>query len=119
MPVALRFGGQTWKVKLGKELEKTGKQLLGKCDYTNTTILIDPDQSLDGFKSTLLHEAVHAQAHALDWDAKEKTVIKVEKLIYAMLRDNPTLFRWLLSRKMDCPVCGKPAGTCSCHDSNT
>lgn len=117
-PTELRFGGQIWKVvqKSGM-VGKKKKPLLGECVYEKTTIHVEPKQSLDSYKSTLLHECVHAAANAMDWEAKEQTVIKIEKLIYALVKDNPGLFKWLMSKKMDCPVCGRPAGTCDCHGS--
>ena len=115
-PDSLRFGGRIWKVELVSELLDKKQELLGKCDYADSTIRVVKKQSLDSLKSTLLHECIHAQAEAQGWEAKEITVIKIEKLIYAMLKDNPKLFRWLLNSRMDCPVCGKPAGTCDCNE---
>ena len=115
-PSELRFGGRIWKVEFVPQLIENKKELLGKCEFTSSTIRVLRTQSLDSLKSTLLHECIHARADAQDWDAKENTVIKIEKVIYAMLKDNPKLFRWLLSPSMDCPVCGKPAGTCDCHE---
>ena len=115
-PLELRFGGRIWKAEFVSEIPDSKKELLGKCDFTDSRIRVVKKQSLDSLKSTYLHECVHAQADAQNWEATEKTVIKIEKLIYAMRKDNPKLFRWLLSTSMDCPVCGKPAGTCDCHE---
>ena len=115
-PPALRFGGRIWKVEFVSQIPDKNKELLGKCEFAESRIRIVKTQSLDSLKSTLLHECIHAQADAQDWEASEKTVIKIEKLMYTMIKDNPKLFRWLLSPSMDCPVCGKPAGTCDCHE---
>ena len=115
-PLELRFGGRIWKAEFVSEIPDSKKELLGKCDFTDSRIRVVKKQSLDSLKSTYLHECVHAQADAQNWEATEKTVIKIEKLIYAMLKDNPKLFRWLLSTSMDCPVCGKPAGVCDCGE---
>lgn len=97
-PTKLRFGGQKYFVKFVTDLKQRGKVLLGLCVYEKNEILLNPDQGLDSLKSTLLHEAIHAGANALDWDAKEATVIKIEKLIFSLLRENPGFIRWLLQR---------------------
>ena len=100
----LTFGGQRYSVRLKDGLKQRGKSLLGLCVYEKNEILLNPDQGLDSLKSTLLHEALHAGANALDWDAHEATIIKMEKVVYALIRENPNLVRWLLAKE-------KPAST--------
>jgi hypothetical protein len=50
-------------------------------------------------KSSLLHEAVHASAHHMDWRTKEATIVKIEKLIFALIRDNPEFTKWIMENK--------------------
>lgn len=99
-PTKLQFGGQKYIVKFIKDLKRKGQDLLGLCVYEKNEILLNPDQGLDSLKSTLLHEAIHAGASALDWEAKEATVVKVEKLVFALIRENPGFIRWLLAREV-------------------
>ena len=101
-PTKLRFGGQKYTIRYVEELQQKGKALLGLCVCEKNEIRLNPDQGADSLKSTLLHEAIHAAAHALDWEAKEATVVKVEKLVFALLRENPGFARWLLEK--DKPV---------------
>ena len=98
-PTKLKFGGQHYLVRLKDGLKQRGKSLLGLCVYEKNEILLNPNQGLDSLKSTLLHEALHAGANALDWDAQEATVIKMEKVVYALIRENPSLVRWLLTKE--------------------
>jgi len=91
-PTKLRIGGQTYKVIYPPVLE--GR--VGDQDSTRTLIRVSQNQSLDGMKTTLLHEAIHAQAEAMDWAAKEPTVLKMEKLFFSLIRDNPNLIKWIL-----------------------
>ena len=100
LPTALTFGGQKYTIKFIDNLKSHKKsELLGLCVFAKNEIHLDPNQGLSSLKSTLLHESVHAMANAMDWDAKEATVVKVEKLIYAMVKENPHLFRWLLEKE--------------------
>lgn len=98
LPTSLRFGGQRYTVKLQDDLKRKHRDLLGLCVYEKNEILLDPDQGLDSLKSTLLHEALHAGANAIDWDAREATVIKMERVVYALLKENRNLVRWLLEK---------------------
>lgn len=92
-PTKLRFGGTEYKVLYLPKV--TSKDLAGSCDHPKSLIRISQDQSLEQMKSTLLHEAIHAESHAMDWDAKEATVIKMEKLFLSLLRNNPQLMEWI------------------------
>ena len=69
--------------------------LVGEWSEQNTLIKLSANQSLEGMKATLLHEAIHAQADAMEWNATEKTVLRVEKLLFSLIRNNPDLIRWL------------------------
>ena len=96
-PKRLRFGGTEYKVLyLPQVMEGRDKHLQGTCDYKKTLIQVSTDQSMEAMKSTTLHESIHAAAFQMDWEAKEATVLKMEKLFWSLLRDNPHLIKWLL-----------------------
>ena len=94
LPQSLRFGGTVYKVVYPPEISH---RRVGLTDHNKSVIHVSQEQSMDQMKSTLLHEAVHAGAHAMDWEAKEATVIKIEKLMFAMIRENPDLFKWIMN----------------------
>jgi hypothetical protein len=49
-------------------------------------------------KSSLLHETIHGAAHHMDWTTKEKTIVKIEKLMFTLVRENPDFITWIMER---------------------
>jgi|SRR3990172_3263931 len=95
-PQTLRIGGVEYKILYPLEIK--GK-LMGECDHDKSLILISQDQSQVMIQSTLLHEAIHTSAHHIDWKPREDTVRKIEKMIFALIRDNPEFVKWLLEKE--------------------
>lgn len=54
--MVLRLGSRTFKIVL-KSL--TEKELLGYTDFQTDEVFIDPNQSEESYKNTLLHECMH------------------------------------------------------------
>ena len=71
---------------------------VGIIDYEAGAIRIQNAQPMDEQKSTLLHELIHgvSDGMGLEWD--EDSVAETERVMFALLRDNPTAVRWIISR---------------------
>lgn len=95
-PKTVRFGGVYYKVEYPEKV-KSGK-LAGLCDHDKALIRVSSELGMEMQKSTLLHESLHAAAHHIDWKASEETIVKMEKMLMALLRDNPGFIRWLLQK---------------------
>ena len=74
-------------------------ELNGECDHDKCLIQVSLEQHPEMVKSTLLHESIHAAAHGIDWKIREGTVVKIEKMMFGLLRDNPELVAWILEKE--------------------
>lgn len=96
IPKTLRFGGVFYKIAYPAKVK--GGKLAGRCDHDKALIEVSQEQAGDMQKSTLLHESLHAAAHHIDWSVTEKTIVKMEKMLMALIRDNPGFIKWLLQK---------------------
>jgi len=74
----------------------TWRSLHGRINYTECVIRVEAEQHLDVKRITVLHEAIHA---ILDYAGQHTyTETQVEVLgvgVFALLKENPALVRWL------------------------
>lgn len=95
----VRVLGRTFKVSWQKD------DLAGYCDREAGTINVDPDTDEHSKKVFLLHESMHAvlfqQGLILKYKAEEAIVRPLAFGLLAVLRDNPAMTKWLLSKDKD------------------
>lgn len=86
----IRILGKTYSVSLDEDMSN-----YGECNYKKQTITYSPRQHDDQLKDTLLHEIIHAVDHAVHLELSEKQVHALAGGLYAVLKDNPELSKWL------------------------
>lgn len=99
-PKKLRILGKTYSVHFGSTtpLNDTDQ---GNCDYQQQEICVREGLGPDEERSTVLHEAIHAVAYAMNVKMSEGAVESFEAGLYALIVDNPDFIKYLLSRKAD------------------
>jgi hypothetical protein len=99
IPTTIRIAGVSWPVvemSQGELYERTGKDLLGQCDWTTGEFQIKQGMRDDRAGSILLHEIVHAILDNADCEVTEAAARVVSCGLIAVLRDNPEFTRFLL-----------------------
>lgn len=93
-PSKVKVLGQTFTVNYvsGAPLEDDD---LGECSVDSLTISVRDGLSPEKERLILTHELVHAIEDVLGLKLKEKQVEGLETGIYALIRDNPSLLRYL------------------------
>lgn len=89
IPVKARINGRKWSIDVVDSLEDDPSSV-GLCDTSNRKILL-VDGELCKLQDTLFHELVHAACPSLS----EEQVAEVERGVYAVLADNPSIRHWL------------------------
>jgi hypothetical protein len=82
--------------------DSDGHPLLGQCDTTATLIELEPDQSLQRLRDTVLHECIHAMATAADLgdeNTEEDWAARLTPYLLDFMRRNPSLLEWLLTEQ--------------------
>lgn len=90
LPPGIRILGKRWTVR-----HKRVKGDLGSCEIGHTRLNINPDQSDDSMRDTVLHEAIHGIEDEMGLRMSERQVAGMAVGILALLRDNPGLVRFL------------------------
>lgn len=100
LPKRVRVLGRTYDVEYQPIVRATprGRKLRGYCDHGAQKLVIEFPQQPSLLRSTVLHEALHATADTIGFKWSEKMVEQAEQVMFALLRDNPPLTRWLISR---------------------
>lgn len=89
-----RINGRRWRIVIVDALsDADGEPNLGQCDRDDRTILLKAG-GMHQLQDVLFHELVHAACPSLD----EETVLEVERGVYAVLADNPSLRTWLFAK---------------------
>ena len=89
-PSELQLFGKVWQIKFTKIKD------LGDCEVVLNRIRVNPKQSADSRRDTLLHEIVHAVEHELLLNMTEKQVSRLATGLLSMLRTNPGVVDFLL-----------------------
>ena len=95
-PKRVRVLGHSLRVEFVASIDDG--ESAGAIDYETGRVLIDSNQPLDERRSTLLHEMIHGVSDGMGLEWEEDKVQEVERVIFALLRDNPTAVRWMLSK---------------------
>jgi len=93
-PAKVKVLGQTLTINYvsGAPLEEND---LGECSVDSLTISVRDGLPPEKERLVLIHELVHAIEDVLGLKLKEKQVEGLETGIYALIRDNPSLLRYL------------------------
>lgn len=86
-----KVNGRRWRIEVVEQVSDDDD--LGMCDMSDRRITLKagpPHQLQD----TLFHELAHAACPSLD----EDTIAEIERGIYAVLADNPTLRNWIFAK---------------------
>lgn len=86
----VRLNGRRWSIEVVDQINSDGTDCVGLCDTANRRIYLQSG-STGKLQDTLFHEMVHAACPTLT----EEQVCEVERGVYAMLADNPTVRKWL------------------------
>lgn len=89
----VRLNGRRWSIELVDQISSDGAECVGLCDAANRRIFLQSG-STGKLQDTLFHEMVHASCPSLT----EEQVCEVERGVYAMLSDNPSVRKWLFKR---------------------
>jgi len=91
LPKSFRLFGKPWTIKRRKLKES------GNCCHYKAEVQLDPRKTSSGqIKTTLLHEVVHAIEGDMDIKISEKDVNRISVGLYAWMKDNPKVVKWLL-----------------------
>jgi hypothetical protein len=71
---------------------------LGRVDHNAQQIAVDDKQVLEAQQDTVLHEVLHAIENTLNLDVEENTIHLFATGVLAVLRENPEVTRFLLSK---------------------
>lgn len=97
-PTKLRIIGKTYTVSYGSTTP-LNEEDQGNCNYQQQEICVREGLGPDEERSTLLHEAIHALAYAMNIKMTEGAVESFEAGLYALLVDNPDLVSYLTGVK--------------------
>lgn len=95
-PKRVRCLGHTLRVEFVTSIDDG--ESAGIVDYEAGAIQIQDSLPPDERKSTLLHELIHGTADGMGLEWEEDRVAETERVIFALMRDNPTAVRWMLSK---------------------
>jgi len=93
-PAKVKVLGQTFSIQFatGEPLDEDD---LGECSVDKLTLTVRDGLHPEKERLVLVHEIVHAIEDVLGLNLKEKQVEGLETGIYALIRDNPGLLRYL------------------------
>jgi hypothetical protein len=72
---------------------------MGDCNTEGQVLTVRDGQPLENEQDSVLHEAIHALSDYMEIRLKEGQVTKLATGLIAMLKDNPSLIRYLASKK--------------------
>ena len=90
-PETIRILGKIYRVS-----RKVMKKSFGQCDHGQLKITINPKQAKQQEQDTVLHEVIHAVEYGMQLEMEEEQVHSLASGLYAVLRDNPKLVKYLL-----------------------
>lgn len=106
IPNSVKLGAMTYILKTKEDLHYVNKEgqkqgLYGNVDYAHAEIQIDPDQSPDMLRASVLHELTHAMLYqAGDTEHSEAVAVALGYALLGLIRDNPQLVGWLQEKEL-------------------
>lgn len=98
-PTAMRLNGLTWRIRFLTKAElfvDSGADLLGHSKQTDTELHVRDGMPADRERAILWHEILHAVESDAGISLTEEQVRAMAAGLFAVLRDNPDLTRYLL-----------------------
>lgn len=96
-PKFVRLAGRTFKLNISKaRFGPRDVVHFGLYQPIEGVVNINGNMILDQQKATVVHECLHDFDMNSNYDLGEKRVNTLAALIYAWMRDNPELVRWLI-----------------------
>lgn len=96
-PKRIKILGKYYKVIIDKtphdDIDNFGQMEIGKCLITLAENQ-DPQQQRD----TLIHECIHAIEETMGLNLTEEQVLGLGGGVYALLIENPSLVKWIMSK---------------------
>lgn len=88
------------RIKVGpysyKVIVKKLRKKFGTCDFRTHEIFIDPNQSPDTKRDSLMHEILHAVDDLAGIKQREEEINRRSPILLMVLRDNKQLIKQLL-----------------------
>lgn len=108
LPAKVKVGPFTYKVTsdrhdMNQRCRDESTDLLGHCDRRMGVISVEPQQSLEQKRDTLLHEVLHAITDMTGIEAEmsneleEQIVRRLSPVLLEVLRKNPKLVAFLVA----------------------
>lgn len=72
----------------------------GRIDHDRQKIVVEDGQTLASEQDTLLHEIMHGVERAMDLEVPETAIHRLATGILAVLKDNPSLGRYLMAKTL-------------------
>jgi hypothetical protein len=93
IPDTFKLFSNTWQIRTAtaKELETD----LGRCYPDELEIILNPNQSAEGIKQTLMHELVHSIELKLNLELTERQVDVLALGLRHLFKENPGLLEIL------------------------
>lgn len=91
---SVKILGKTYQVR--PLADNTRNEAFGTASYGDQLIQFNSMLQLEEKQDTILHEMIHCLDHIMQTNLEERQVHALASGIYAMIRDNPHFFLWLL-----------------------
>lgn len=95
-PKRVRIIGKNYKIRHVKKVDKAHS--FGEHDVAWQLIKVRRNQCFEALRDTTMHEVTHAVEEQLDLGMKERQVHALAAGLLQVLRENPSLVRFLTAR---------------------
>ena len=92
----IRIVGKDYELIVTQGLIHENEVVHGLCEPTKCIISISEDQDIQNKKDTVIHECAHAIAEAMGTDIPEQHILILGTGLYAWMRENPLLIKWIM-----------------------
>lgn len=97
IPKKLRLCGRTFDL-IVEPVSTLNRHTFGLHQPFAAQTIVSSDTADEEQKATVLHEIVHDIDHLVHCEMKERDVCAFASALFAIMRDNPALIRWLMER---------------------
>jgi hypothetical protein len=80
-----------------------GDALSGAIHHDKQELYVEEGQPLEQEQDTVLHEVFHGVERAMDLDLEETTIRRMATGFLAVIKDNPSLVRYLATKTREIP----------------
>jgi Zn-dependent peptidase ImmA (M78 family) len=97
-PERVRVLGKQFQIKFHPEGSEEMEGNLGMCSYDKQIVYVEEGMPLENEQSTVFHELIHAVEEMMQLGLSEEHVKGLEVGLFALLRDNPSFVKYLMSK---------------------